>query len=98
MATVARLMKKLTQRQLEVMAVLYAYPHCNASLLADLLCVSKQCVHEHCSNIYHKLDARNRLDLLLWCKENDLGSVLQELLPEDVQKRAQARGLARRAF
>lgn len=63
-----------------------------ASTLADLLHVSKQCVYGY-SSIYRKLNLRNRLELIAWCRENRLESVIRELLPEDVSRRAHARGL-----
>lgn len=45
---------KLTPRESEVMAILYAYPSCTASESGTLLGVSRQCVHIHCSRIYSK--------------------------------------------
>lgn len=41
MARLMRLFYKLTRRELEIVAVMNSYPHCNANMLSELLCVTE---------------------------------------------------------
>jgi len=98
MARLMRLFYKLTRRELEIVAVMNSYPHCNANMLSELLCVTRSCVYGHCSRIYAKLRVTNKLEMLLWCRENELVSGLEEFVPDCARRRAEELGIVSRSL
>lgn len=63
-------MIKLTKTELSVVKILTSTGQCN-KLIAGQLGIGEQQVKKHLSNIYKKMDVKNRTELILRSVKND---------------------------
>ncbi len=62
----------LTQRERELIDAIVSNPSAKYISIADQLHISEHTVHNHLSNIYHKLELINRIDLLIYALKHGL--------------------------
>ncbi|MCL6268548.1 LuxR C-terminal-related transcriptional regulator [Sansalvadorimonas sp. 2012CJ34-2] len=63
---------ELTPRELEILKLVST--GASNTLIADKVCLSKNTVKTHLTNLYRKLDINNRTQATIWVKENLPGS------------------------
>lgn len=63
---------RLTLRERELIRAIVDDPSAKYMCIAARLGISEHTVHNHLSNIYHKLDLINRIDLLMYALKHGL--------------------------
>ncbi|MHC5352514.1 response regulator transcription factor [Metapseudomonas furukawaii] len=63
---------QLTEREMQLIHALVGDPSAKYICIAEQLGISEHTVHNHLSNIYHKLNVINRIDLLMYAMKHGL--------------------------
>ncbi|MDE3737289.1 response regulator transcription factor [Pseudomonas resinovorans] len=63
---------QLTAREMQLIRVIVGAPSAKYISIAEQLGISEHTVHNHLSNIYHKLNVINRIDLLMYAMKHGL--------------------------
>lgn len=91
------LLKVLTKRELELLALLWRHPDSSNHELAKMLCITEACVRFHLCNIYQKLNIKKRSSLILLCQEVGFDMVAGMLVPRELYEQARNDKLSERS-
>lgn len=77
------LVRELTKREIEVLAVVWVNRTGSALDVAQVLCLSEAAVRFHLGNIYRKLGVKGKVDLLFLCHDAGFAEAAPKLLPRN---------------